>query len=331
MVQKTKPVAGNTHSTSHEISIKKAMTNRRFAILSVAFMTFIATLIYTTASLLGLNISTAHVLQRGTVLGPQAVFRDPISIPGEGNDYADAEKGDLLNLTKDLIKGNRTHSLGIASKIFVVSLPSRNDRREQMKHLLSVLNLQWSYVDAVSSTNVAVDTIMRTTRRRRAFTKKSTFRWPKDINAVSSTTGLIPRAGSELWTSLDSQDSSHPQNVSPPPRNNSGASLASEESLTCAVEDDKIPDHSPNLPHHKILTLAKVAVWESHLSTIRKSAEDTSMDANIYGEHVSIILEDDIDMEWDIHDRIAGVWPLLPKGWDAVFLGEHTSLRTANF
>ncbi|KZP30275.1 hypothetical protein FIBSPDRAFT_701423, partial [Athelia psychrophila] len=211
-------------------------------------------------------------------------------------------------------------SLGIASKIFVVSLPSRNDRREQMRHLLSALGLRWSYEDAVGSEMPVVGAIMRTVRRRRGFTKKPTFRWPKDINAVASTLGPIPRAGSELWTSLDSHDSPHPQNASPP-RNNSGASLSSEIPLTCAIEDDTIPDHSPNLPHNKILTLAKVAVWESHLSVVRMAAEDTSTAINVHGERVSIILEDDVDMEWDIHDRIEGIWSLLPKGWDAVFLG----------
>jgi hypothetical protein len=38
-----------------------------------------------------------------------------------------------------------------------------------------------------------------------------------------------------------------------------------------------------------------------------------------------MILEDDIDMEWDIRERLGTVWSLLPARWDIMFL--HPRLR----
>jgi GR25 family glycosyltransferase involved in LPS biosynthesis len=45
--------------------------------------------------------------------------------------------------------------------------------------------------------------------------------------------------------------------------------------------------------------------------------------ANSDDKHgVSLVLEDDIDMEQDIRQRLASVWSALPHTWDIVFLGE---------
>ncbi|KAJ3827206.1 hypothetical protein F5880DRAFT_1539597 [Lentinula raphanica] len=38
-------------------------------------------------------------------------------------------------------------------------------------------------------------------------------------------------------------------------------------------------------------------------------------------EHISIILEDDIDVEKDIRSRLRRIWNVLPNDWDVVFLG----------
>ena len=52
------------------------------------------------------------------------------------------------------------------------------------------------------------------------------------------------------------------------------------------------------------------------MSVIRDIAEDKNKD-------VSIVLEDDVDMGWDIGERLNGVWNLLPAGWDIVFIGKY--------
>lgn len=34
-----------------------------------------------------------------------------------------------------------------------------------------------------------------------------------------------------------------------------------------------------------------------------------------------VVLEDDIDMEFDLEKRLRGMWPALPKNWDIVMIG----------
>jgi GR25 family glycosyltransferase involved in LPS biosynthesis len=38
-------------------------------------------------------------------------------------------------------------------------------------------------------------------------------------------------------------------------------------------------------------------------------------------EGIAVVLEDDIDMEHDIRERLGSVWGRLPDEWDIVFLG----------
>ena len=276
----------------------------------------LATLAYCSLSLLGSGVSSMRRFDRGSILSPQIISSDTSTVPSNTTHLADTKNNTSTTTNEDHLSG-----FGVASNIFVISLPSRQDRREQMNRLRALLGLRWSYVEAVSSESVEVDGMVRTIRRRRGFTGKPVFRWPKDINAVSSTTGPIPRSRSALWNIFQSQFPAHPQTASS--GNESAVSVAHEPPLTCATEDEDIPEYTPDLPHNKILTHAKVAVWESHLSVIRHIAEDTSSERNIFGDHVSVILEDDIDMERDIRARLLDIWPLLPGGWDIVFLGEH--------
>ena len=63
--------------------------------------------------------------------------------------------------------------------------------------------------------------------------------------------------------------------------------------LTCVTEDDTPIEFEKGLQEYKFLTSAKIACWSSHLSVIRDIAEDKNKD-------VSIVLEDDVDMGWDI-------------------------------
>jgi len=234
---------------------------------------------------------------------------------------------DIITTNKNISK-----TLGIASHIVVVSLPRRIDRRGQMEILRAALDLQWTYVEAVDSRSAVVEIIMARVRMlRRASTAISSvdtatqdFRWPPNIDALSTSSHPLGLEGSDLWipptagtvsqvktashTTIDNKDSSN------------ALAIAPTEPLTCAKEDNIIPPYIPGLPEYKILTLAKIACWNSHLSVIRHIAEGKK--THVTPEHdVSVILEDDIDMEWDIRERLAGIWTLLPTTWDVVFIG----------
>jgi GR25 family glycosyltransferase involved in LPS biosynthesis len=100
-----------------------------------------------------------------------------------------------------------------------------------------------------------------------------------------------------------------------------GVTGLSSAILTCAHEDNAILPFTLDLPEYQLLTPAKVACWNSHLSVIRRIAEGDGKTLPTEEQDVSVILEDDVDMEWDIRERLASIWTLLPAGWDVVFLG----------
>lgn len=232
---------------------------------------------------------------------------------------------------------NRSETLAVATQILVVSLPYRQDRRDEMEVLRSTLGLRWTFVEGVGSQSPSVQKIMqrvKTWRDRRTSAKlveakvisdtnflssNSSFRWPLGIDALATSHHPLEPAGSELW-SPPSPETQTPRGINshlqPLLRD-----TADDKTLTCATKDDVNPPFEPSLPDHKILTAAKVACWSSHVSAIRLVVEVGTTNAKISTEHVSIILEDDVDMEWDIQDRLSHVWPLLPAGWDIVFLG----------
>ncbi|KAG2036182.1 hypothetical protein BDR03DRAFT_960400 [Suillus americanus] len=207
--------------------------------------------------------------------------------------------------------------LGIASEVYLISLPWRQDRRQQMKHLQASKEINWTVVDALDPSDIAVGHIFERIVSQRSLQHSkgrrddlgSAFRWPADINAIAASTGYFGASGSDLWTSADTQDSRHSTspslNVSPHPN------------VTCATQDHSVPFFKPSLPDWMILTAPKISCWYSHVSAVRKFIDRV----NATPEDVAVFLEDDIDMEWDIEIRMRHVWPSLPHGWDMVFLG----------
>ncbi|KIY45396.1 hypothetical protein FISHEDRAFT_49241 [Fistulina hepatica ATCC 64428] len=197
----------------------------------------------------------------------------------------------------------RPLNLGIASQVFVVSLPRRKDRRRDMEILRQALDTKWTYIDAIDGDNTVVSNIMMIKR----YTLP--FKWPAEIDLLSASHSVIDKAGSEIW---DTSDLSLSSDVFPP--------------LSAALEDNTILPYSSSLRAWQTLTPARVACWYSHMSVLRKivdGARDTS--------HVSLILEDDIDVEKDIAPRLRSVWHNLPLDWDIVFLGYCWSNETPRF
>ena len=212
---------------------------------------------------------------------------------------------------------NRSSTLAIASQIFVVSLPRRTDRRTQMEILRTALGLQWKYVEAVDNSSPFIPIIMEEVRKQRVPDRanKKPFRWPNDINAQVYSSKPLGLGGSDNWTlPIDKYDTS----IRPRERNISGSynSTIASDPLTCSTEDDTPIEFEKSLREYKLLTSAKIACWSSHLLVIRDIAEDKN-------KGVSIVLEDDVDMGWDIGERLNGVWNLLPAGWDIVFIGNY--------
>ena len=225
---------------------------------------------------------------------------------------------------------NRSKTLDIASQIFVLSLPRRADRRVQMEILRASLDIRWTYVDAVQSTSAVVENIMARIKMLRrgstliasGRTDTNAFRWPQNIDALSSSSQPLGLEGSDLWTL---HPPTHNTKIQVETASIGGESstipTAAMEPLTCANEDNTIFPFTLDLPEHKLLTRPKIACWNSHLSIIRRIAEHDGKTRAAEEQDVSVIFEDDVDMEWDIRGRLARIWTLLPVGWDVVFLG----------
>ncbi|KAF9056961.1 hypothetical protein BDP27DRAFT_1344272 [Rhodocollybia butyracea] len=99
-------------------------------------------------------------------------------------------------------------------------------------------------------------------------------------------------------------------------------SISSSPSLELvgATRDFSLAPYSSTFPYQKFLTLARVAVWYSHLSVLRQ-IHKIQAESRFPDEHISVILEDDINVEKDIRNRLGGIWQVLPQDWDVVFLG----------
>ena len=213
------------------------------------------------------------------------------------------------------LPGDTTHtgSLEFIDQIYVLSLPNRQSRRQDMEKLRHSLGLTWGYVDALPADSPLVERIAEwVIFVRSRYSNGSTttlklrshplfFTWPEDIDALATSSQEL-----NLW-SADLEQSS-----------NSGKSFnLPSQPLTCATEDFKIVSLSAGLPEHLFLTRARIACWYSHLSVIQKVANSDKPDT----VGAALILEDDVDMEKDIALQLRILWPCLPDGWDIVFLG----------
>ncbi|KAA1468342.1 hypothetical protein DENSPDRAFT_911568 [Dentipellis sp. KUC8613] len=251
---------------------------------------------------------------------------------------------------------NRSRTLGVASRIYVVSLPARTDRREQMDRLRASLDLEWTYVDAVDASHPEVFAILRQVRALRAqiasvvlsrsddpnpladpseqidMEHAPGFHWPDVLDELVHAPGPLQPSGADLWTVpsepqfFDSSELPIVAELHPAHRLQSHSSAHAKKlnlHLACTDENRLLATFSAALPPQRILTPAKVACWHSHMQVIREIA-------NSQDERPAIILEDDVDMERDIQARLEGLWPALPVDWDIVYLGHCWSDESLN-
>ncbi|KAH8113787.1 hypothetical protein DFH11DRAFT_1689199 [Phellopilus nigrolimitatus] len=225
---------------------------------------------------------------------------DPITFNGSGGS------------TPENHYNHSDETLGIASSIYVVSLARRTDRRQVMEQLRRALHLDWRYFDALDKNDALVDDILYSVARQRVKANE-TFSWPeKDI---------------EFYPEPILSQPLYPEYV--PSRN-----LLSKP-LLCATGDNTIPTYAnvSSIPFHMILSRGMIACWYSHIRLMAEIVNRTrhlqegSWDGR---EGVTVVFEDDIDVEWDLKERLESMWGDLPKDWDIVLLGHCWSDESAN-
>ncbi|KAI0078521.1 hypothetical protein K474DRAFT_1557886, partial [Panus rudis PR-1116 ss-1] len=208
-------------------------------------------------------------------------------------------------------------TLGIADKIYVISLPNRLDRRRSMESLRLALSLDWTYLDATPSDSVAVEQIIEQVRGRRAYTTVEESQCPLFLSSIGANMDGLSLSQPSTSYAKSSPDTDH-----------------KTENLTCASENHLLGvPYNSSTPRHMLLTPGRVACWHSHLRTIHQIVSEAGFERNSTlpsdslseggstCRGVSIILEDDVDMESDIRDRLNTLWPSLPPNWDIVYFG----------
>ena len=82
------------------------------------------------------------------------------------------------------------------------------------------------------------------------------------------------------------------------------------------------------------LSRGMVACWYSHVRLMVDIVKRTShiqWDTWDGREGVTVVFEDDIDVEWDLRERLVRMWVDLPRDWDIVMLGAHFFLMSIQF
>ncbi|KAF9042220.1 hypothetical protein BJ165DRAFT_1349464 [Panaeolus papilionaceus] len=207
--------------------------------------------------------------------------------------------------------------LGIANRVYVITLAKRDNRRQDMETLRRALGLHWVYVDAMDVTSPLVSSLLHWVSKIRsgppvilneglkkeALSLSGTeipFQWPQDLDAIAKSHKQLGLWEEGIWSTPTL-----------------GSNAPHLTPLVCATQNYNISEYSMKLPNYQLLTPARIACWHSHLSVIHKHANSMLSDNG----GVAIILEDDIDMEMDIHQQLKSLWPSLPNDWDIVFLG----------
>ena len=171
-----------------------------------------------------------------------------------------------------------------------------------MEQLRYTIGLEFTYVNGTGGDEDTMQRIMGHVAAFRALHKPdlslpTAFEWPQDVDALVESENPLDMKGSDLWVSdgIDVPD------------------LPSHDPLTCAYGDSTLEPYSPQTPSYRLLTKGRLACWHSHWRVIRSIANGQ--------DSVALVLEDDIDMELDIRQRLLGIWDSLPSAWDIVFLG----------
>ena len=205
-------------------------------------------------------------------------------------------------------------SLGVGDKIYVISLRNRYRRREDMEKLRLSLELHWTYVDALDADSALVSKIINWVQTLRTgpphildecnttklLPDSIIFTWPGDIETLARSNDRLDLWSTGVW-----------------PLSTSALNPAPYLPVTCATKNYCLTEYSTELKGHLILTRPRAACWHSHLSVIHDIANNVSP----HDFKVAVILEDDVDMEINIREQLAYLWPTLPVDWDIVFLG----------
>ncbi|ORY77601.1 hypothetical protein BCR35DRAFT_305355 [Leucosporidium creatinivorum] len=224
------------------------------------------------------------------------------------------------------------------SHIYVLSLPSRLDRRQQMSKLAKALGVEITFVDAhlkdESWVRWVAERVEEVRRERRAIMAKARNINPSSIGGLQIGNDWLVQTPSPNTSFPSGPTTTHPSLSSTSPR--SWVDVLEEAHATATLH--KLTPTNPRLNITSTLwdpleTIAGRQVNEGVISTffghtraIKKVVEN--------GDESALILEDDVDVEWDLERVWSRVRRRLPgererelnggegtAEWDVSFLG----------
>ncbi|KAL7337212.1 hypothetical protein BJY59DRAFT_704659 [Rhodotorula toruloides] len=217
-----------------------------------------------------------------------------------------------------------THSPTLTfDHIYVLSLPTRQDRREQMEELAKAHGLRITFVDAVNKKEPFIRWIAERAVEVRAERLEIMARARKvDVSTLG---GL--HIGNDWLVQTPSPDSPRPF----PPRNDpryashGGNWVEYLEAHASAGTLDQLVPSDPQLnvtaalwdPNERIagrqVNEGVISTFWGHTRAIKMILEN--------GDRSALVLEDDVDVEWDLERLWSRIERRLPEDWESAFLG----------
>ncbi|KAJ7623549.1 hypothetical protein FB45DRAFT_707001, partial [Roridomyces roridus] len=181
--------------------------------------------------------------------------------------------------------------LPVPSRTYIINLTRRSERRDMMERLRKMLGVEWEYFPATESANPIVGQIISGVNTPVSLP----FEWPVDDGRAP----VVPFEDGKGIAPYDDK----------------------MDPLLCSTGAFDLTPYSFNPTEQCTLTPGRIACYHSHYSAIQHAASAAV-------PHVALFLEDDIDVESDIQERLASVWEYLPEDWDMLFLGHCWSDET---
>lgn len=205
--------------------------------------------------------------------------------------------------------------------IYVVSLPNRADRREQMSLIASALQLNITFIDAMPSTSPLITYIAEQVHATRQ--RKAEYLAAVAPRSARGRTDLIGGMGvGSIWLAREGQTGLSGQPLRLPEMHDWVKDLyeaydAGQEQWTTPTDEHFDIRKALFDPLERIasrqLNAAVLSTWWSHVEAWRVMQRN--------GDDKALFLEDDVDLEWDLTNMWAGVEEKLPEDWQTVFAG----------
>ncbi|GAA5909705.1 uncharacterized protein JCM6883_004606 [Sporobolomyces salmoneus] len=205
--------------------------------------------------------------------------------------------------------------------IYVLSLPTRHDRRDQMRELARAHGLKITFVDAANKD----EPFIRWIAERAVEVRKERLRIMAEVRGVSESSLGGLHVGNDWLVQTPSPTSSTPFPPLIDPRFPSGDWIAHLESHDESNSLHLLKPQNPNLNitealYDKNERIPGRQVNEGVISTFWGHSRAMKMILK-NGDKSALILEDDVDVEWDLERLWSRIERRLPRDWDATLLG----------